>query len=141
MKNFRFKSGLVALFLLIGLSSCSNDDDKKEATPDPVVVVTKNAFATKLEGPATGKVNAELSYDVTFMPETACGEFNKFTEATIGTDKGLQVEVKYASPVCVQIVPDAKKAVYKFKSAAKGTFKIKFKKSETEFIVHEVVID
>lgn len=140
MKNFRLKSSLVALFLLIGLSSCSSDDNN-DKTPDPVVVVTKNAFATKLEGPATGKVNTELSYDVTFVPETACGEFNKFTDVTIGTDKGLQVEVKYASAVCTQQVPEPKKAVYKFKSATKGTFKIKFKKSETEFIIHEVVID
>ncbi|WP_166925279.1 hypothetical protein [Flavobacterium poyangense] len=140
MKNFRLKSSLVALFLLIGLSSCSSDDDNKGKTPDPVAVM-KNSFASKVEGPATGKVNVELSYDVTFTPETNCGEFNKFTEATIGTDKGLQVEVKYPAKECSKEASTAKKAAYKFKSATKGTFKIKFKKSATEFITTEVVID
>ena len=65
----------------------------------------------------------------------------KFTEVTIGTEKGLQVEAKYPSEVCTQQVPDPKKTVYKFKSATEGTFEIKFKKSETEFITQKVVIE
>ena len=135
MKNFRLKSVLVVLVGLIIFTSCNNDDDKS-----PETETTKNAFATEVKGPATGKVNVELSYDVTFTPETACGEFNKFTEATIGSVKGLQVEVKYPLAVCTLQVPAPKTAVYKFKSAAKGTFEIKFKKSETEFITQTVVI-
>lgn len=135
MKNFRLKSVLVVLLGLIIFASCNNDDDKS-----PVTETTKNAFATELKGPATGKVNVEISYDVTFVPATACGEFNKFTEATIGSVKGLQVEVKYPSEVCTQQVPAPKTVVYKFKSGTKGTFEIKFKKSATEFITQTVVI-
>ena len=132
MKNFRLKSVLVVLLGLIVFTSCNSDDDKSSET-------TKNAFVTEVKGPATGKVNIELSYDVTFMPETACGEFNKFTEATIGSVKGLQVEVKYPE-VCTLQVPAPKTVVYKFKSATKGTFEIKFTKSATEFITQTVVI-
>ncbi|MBF4473717.1 hypothetical protein [Flavobacterium sp. HJJ] len=135
MKNFRLKSVLVVLFGLIFFVSCNNDDDKS-----PVTETVKSALATEVKGPATGKVNTELSFDVTFVPETACGEFSKFTEAAIGSVKGLQVEVKYPSQVCTMQVPAPKTAVYKFKSAAKGTFEIKFKKSETEFIIQKVVI-
>ena len=134
MKNFRLKTVLIVLFVAIGFASCSNDDDKS-----PAPVTTKNALATEVKGPATGKVNVELSYDVAFMPETVCGEFSKFTDVTIGGVKGLQIEVKYPE-VCTQQVPTAKIAVYKFKSAVKGTFEIKFKKSETEFITQTVVI-
>jgi hypothetical protein len=137
MKNFRFKSVLVVLFLATAFVSCSNDDDKP-STPDST---TKAALVTKIEGPATGKVNVELSYDVTFTVDNACGEFSKISEVTIGAAKGLQVEAKYPSGVCTQQVPDPKKTVYKFKSATKGTFDIKFKKSETEFITQKVVID
>lgn len=136
MKNFKFKSVFVVLFLSIVLISCSNDDDK--STPEPT---TKIAFVTEVKGPATGKVNEELSYDVTFIVDNACGEFYKITDTTIGTEKGLQVEAKYPSEVCTQQVPDPKKTVYKFKSTAKGTFEIKFKKSDKEFITTKVVIE
>ena len=136
MKSFSLKSILVVLFLSIALISCSNDDDNP--TPSPV---TKSALVTAITGPATGKVNEELSLDVTFIAENACGQFDRISEVMINKVKGLQVEVKYPSEVCTQQVPEPKKTVYKFKSAEKGTFEIKFKKSETEFLIHKVVIE
>jgi len=136
MKSFRLKSALVVLFLSIAFVSCSNDDDNK--TPAPT---EKAALVTKIEGPATGKVNDELSYEVTYVVDNACAEFDKISEVTIGSVKGLQVIAKYPAQVCTQQVPEPKKTVYKFKSAAKGTFEIKFKKSETEFLTQKVVID
>jgi len=137
MKNFRFKSVFIVLFLSSALISCSNDDDEP-ITPKPT---TKVALVTEVKGPATGKVNEELSYDVTFIVDNACGEFSKISEVTIGTEKGLQVEAKYPSEICTQQVPDPKKTIYKFKSATKGTFEIKFKKSDKEFITTKVVIE
>ncbi len=137
MKSFRLKSVLVVLFLSLAVVSCNNDDDEVE-TPNPTA---KAAFVTEVKGPATGKVNDELSYEVTFVVDNACGEFDKISEVTLGTVKGLQVEAKYPSEVCTQQVPAPKKTIYKFKSAVKGTFDIKFRKSETEFIITKVVID
>ncbi|AWK05467.1 hypothetical protein HYN56_14960 [Flavobacterium crocinum] len=136
MKSFRLKSVLVVLFLSIAFVSCSNDDDEK--TP---VVTTKAALVTEIKGPATGKVNDELSYDVTYTVDNACAEFDKISEVTIGDVKGLQVIAKYPSEVCTQQVPEPKKTVYKFKATAKGTIEIKFKKSETEFLTQKVVIE
>ncbi|MBS7253468.1 hypothetical protein [Flavobacterium branchiicola] len=136
MKSFRLKSVLVVLFLSTALISCSNDDDKAVAPAKGKV-----AFVTEIKGPETGKVNDELSYDVTFLVDNACGEFDKISETTIGSVKGLQVEAKYPSDVCTLQIPDPKKTVYKFKATAKGTFEIKFKKSETEFLTQKVVIE
>ena len=136
MKSFRLKSVLVVLFLSVAFVSCSNDDDNK--TPD---TKTKAALVTEIKGPATGKVNDELSYDVTYVVDNACAEFDKISDVTIGSVKGLQVIAKYPSQVCTQQVPEPKKTVYKFKSATKGTFEIKFKKSETEFLTQKVVIE
>ncbi|MCV9931657.1 hypothetical protein OIU80_05130 [Flavobacterium sp. LS1R47] len=139
MKNFNLKSVLTVLFLATALISCSNDkDDDQPTTPEFTV---KSAFVTEVKGPETGKVNEELSYDVTYIVESACAEFGKISDVTIGTEKGLQVEAKYPSGTCTLQVPDPKKTVYKFKSAAKGTFDIKFKKSETEFVTAKVVIE
>lgn len=136
MKSFRLKSVLVVLFLSIGLVSCSNDDDEKVP-----VATTKAALVTEIKGPATGKVNDELSYEVTYVVDNGCAEFDKISEVTIGAVKGLQVIAKYPSQVCTQQVPEPKKTVYKFKSTTKGTFEIKFKKSETEFLTQKVVIE
>ncbi|URM35391.1 hypothetical protein [Flavobacterium anhuiense] len=137
MKSFRFKTALVVLFLSIGFVSCSSDDDKDSAPG----LTTKAALVTEIKGPATGKVNDELSYDVTYTVDNACAEFDKISEVTIGSVKGLQVIAKYPSEVCTQQVPEPKKTVYKFKSTTKGTFEIKFKKSETEFLTQKVVIE
>ncbi|MEG0848879.1 hypothetical protein ACHRVK_10260 [Flavobacterium plurextorum] len=136
MKSIRLTSALVVLFLTTAFVSCSNDDDKATA-PEK----TKAAFATEIKGPETGKVNEELSYDVTYLIDNACGEFVKISETTIGEVKGLQIDVKYPTGVCTLQVPEPKKTVYKFKSTAKGTFEIKFKKSETEFLTQKVVIE
>lgn len=137
MKRFSLKSVLVVLFLSTALISCNNDDDSAETS-----IKTKTAFVTEVKGPATGKVNDELSYDVTYLVDNACGEFDKISETTIGAVKGLQVIAKYPSEgVCTQQVPDPKKTVYKFKATAKGTIEIKFKKSETEFLTQKVVIE
>ncbi|MFD2939324.1 hypothetical protein [Flavobacterium notoginsengisoli] len=136
MKSFRLKSVLVVLFLSIAFVSCSNDDDEKTPTP-----TTKAALVTEIKGPATGKVNDELSYDVTYTVDNACAQFDKISEVTIGDVKGLQVIAKYPSEVCTQQVPEPQKTVYKFKATAKGTIEIKFKKSETEFLIQKVVIE
>jgi len=136
MKNFKFKSVLVVLFLATALISCSNDD--KPSGPNPVVKV---ASVTEITGPATGKVNEELSYDITFVADNACAEFSKFSETIISDVRGLQVEVKDPSEVCTLQVPNPKKTVYKFKSDVKGTFEFKFKKSDKEFVTKKVVIE
>lgn len=141
MKNFKLKSVLVVLFLSTVLMSCSNDDNKDEDKPVTPEFTIKGALATEVKGPATGKLNEELSYDVTYIVDNACGEFSKISDVTVGKDKGLQVEVKYPTGPCTMQVPDPKKTIYKFKSATKGTFEIKFKKSETEFVIQKVVIE
>ncbi len=137
MKSFRLKSVLVVLFLSIAFVSCSNDDDN-DKTPVPT---TKAALVTEIKGPATGKVNDELSYEVTYVVDNSCAEFDKISEVTIGSVKGLQVIAKYPAAVCTQQVPEPKKTVYKIKPTAKGTVEIKLKKSETEFLTQKVVIE
>ncbi|MDR6762277.1 hypothetical protein J2Y38_002488 [Flavobacterium sp. 2755] len=137
MKSFKLKSVLVVLFLSIAFVSCNNDDDEEPVNNS----FSKTAFVTEIKGPATGKVNDELSYEISFVVDNGCGEFDKISEVKIGDVNGLQVIAKYPTGVCTQQVPDPKKTAYKFKATAKGTFDIKFKKSATEFITKSVVID
>ena len=136
MKNFRLKSVLAVVLLAVAFVSCNNDDDEQVNNTE-----TRAASVTEIKGPATGKVNVELSYVITYIVDNACAEFVNITETTIDKENGYQVEVKYPAEVCTMQVPDPKKTVLKFKPTLKGTFELKFKKSETEFVTQKVVID
>ena len=136
MKTFKLKSVLVVLFLAAAFVSCDNDDDDEVFEP-----IIKVAFATEVKGPDKGQVNQDVDIEVFFNVDNPCGKFDKFVETTIGTDKGFQIQTKYESEVCIEMVPEVQKAIYKFKSADKGTFNLKFKKSETEFITKTVIIE
>lgn len=136
MKNFRLKSVWAVVLLATAFVSCNNDDDEQVNN-----VNTRAASVTEINGPTTGKVDVELSYEITFVADNACAEFDNISATTIGKEKGLQVEVKYPSEICTMQVPTPKKTIYKIKPTAKGTFELKFKKSETEFITQKVVIE
>jgi hypothetical protein len=136
MKNFRLKSVLAVVLLAVAFVSCDNHDYEQVSNTQK-----KPASVTEIKGPATGKVNVELSYVITYIVDNACGEFDNITETTIGKEKGYQVEVKYPAEVCTQQMPDPKKTVLKFTPTVKGTFELKFKKSETEFLTQKVVIE
>ncbi|MCV9929162.1 hypothetical protein OIU83_15965 [Flavobacterium sp. LS1R49] len=137
MKKIKLQSVLFVLFLVTALSSCSSDSDKT-TTP---ALIAKSAFVTEVTGPATGKVNEELSYNVMFMVENGCGEFNKFTEIQINKEIGVQVEAKYSSATCEDTKPQFKRTIHKAIYSNKGTYYMRFAKSETEFITIKVVIE
>ncbi len=136
MKKFKLQSILFVLFAATALTSCSNDDEQN--VPE---LITKNAFVTEVKGSTTGKIDEIITLEVVFKVDNSCGDFNKFVDATIGTEKGLQVEAKYLSDVCDKMVPEPKTTTYKFKSTVKGSYDLKFRKSETEFMTHTIVID
>lgn len=137
MKKFKLQSIALVVFLVTSLISCSSDNDSNPTTEQSIF---KSAFATEVTGPSTGKVNEELSYLVTFTVENGCGEFNKMTDVNIDKESGYQVEAKYPA-TCSTDTPQIRRTTYKVKSAVKGTFYLRFAKSETEFITTAVVIN
>lgn len=137
MKKFKLQSVLLVLFTATVLISCNKDDD----SPSPPALITKNAFVTAISGPTTGKVDETITLNVVFTVDNSCGDFNKFIDVTIDKEKGLQVQAKYPSAICDKKVPEPKTTTYKFKSTAKGSYIIRFKKSETEFKTHTIIIN
>ncbi|MBP1221582.1 hypothetical protein [Flavobacterium sp. 1355] len=136
MKNFKFQSIAVILFIFTVLTSCSSDDDN---TPKDDSIY-KSAYVTEVVGPTTGKTNQELSYSVAFQVENGCGQFHQMTDVSFDKVEGYQVEVKYP-PTCSTNVPEIKRTVYKLMSPnAPGTYYLRFAKSDTEFLVTTVVI-
>ena len=137
MKIFRIQSVLTMLFLAVSLVACSSDDNNKE-TPN---TVSSAANVTGISGPSTGKVGVDINFDVSFIVDNACGTFDRISDISIGKESGFQVEAKYPTGTCANQTPTALHTVYTFSPQSKGTFEIKFKKSETEFLVKKVVIE
>ena len=137
MKIFKLQSVLAVFFLTVSLVSCNSDDNGKE-TPQ---TTSRAANVTAISGPATGKVNVEINYEISFIVDNACGQFDRIADISLGKDEGFQVEAKYPLTTCANQTPTALHTTYTFLAPSKGTYNIKFKKSETEFITKTVVID
>lgn len=138
MKIFKLQSVLAVLFLAVSLISCSSDDNKGEETSQ---TISRAANVTAISGPATGKANVEINYEISFIVDNACGQFDRIADISLGKDSGFQVEAKYPTTTCPNQTPTALHTTYTFLAPSKGTYVIKFKKSETEFITKTVVID
>ncbi|WP_343697731.1 hypothetical protein [Flavobacterium sp.] len=137
MRIFRLQSVLAVLFLTVFLVSCSSDDNSKE-TPQ---TTSRAANVTAISGPGTGKVGVDINFDISYTVDNACGQFDRIGDTSIGKEEGFQVEAKYPIETCANQTPTALHTVYTFSPIAKGTFEIKFRKSETEFLIKKVVIE
>ena len=134
MKKFSIYAAALVLFTAGSVASCSNDDDAPAST-------SKIAYVTAVAGPATGTVNQELSYNVSFTVDNSCGAFDKVVEtAGAANTKTIEVKAKYAGNDC-GTTPTVKSTTYKFKATAAGTYVLKFKKTATEFVTQNVVVN
>jgi maltose-binding protein MalE len=137
MKKNKFTSIAIVLFLVTVLTSCSSDSNTPEDTSNNETF--KSTFAVSVSGPATGKVNEELSYEISFTVENGCGEFNKLVDTEIHKESGYQVEVKYPA-TCIRPEPGVIRTTYKTSWPAAGTYYVRIAKSEDEFVTTKVVI-
>lgn len=133
MKNFRLQAAIVLMAVTTAFTSCSDDDNTSNT-------VTKSSFVTKAEGPTTANINVEVPVTVTYAVDNKCGSYNRFIETTAANTKTIEVESKYEGSDC-GTTPASKTVVYKFKSAAAGTYNLKFKKTATEFTTHTIVVN
>ena len=134
MKKFRLSAVALLLFTATAFTSCSSDDDSAPAS------TSKTAFVTAVTGPTTGAVNTELSLNVAFTVDNACGTFDKVVETTSANTKTIEVKAKYAGTDC-GTTPASKTTIYKFKPTAAGTYNLKFKKTATEFVTQTIVVN
>jgi len=133
MKRLKLKAIALVLLVSSGFVSCNNDDDE---TPP---ITTKKTLVSLVTGPVTGKVNQELTLNVTFAVDNSCGAFNKFIETTTDKTTVIEVEAKYEGSDCGTTTA-TKITTYKFKATTIGTYILKFKKSVTEFVTQTIEI-
>jgi len=136
MKRFKLQSIAVIVLFVTIFASCSSDND----TPEAPKYIYKSAFATSIDGPETGKVGQELSYAISYISENGCGEFYQFADIDYKKEPGYLIQVEYPITPCGQNTPETKRFVYKITTPAAGTYYLRVAKSDTEYIVKEVVI-
>lgn len=135
MKKIKSQSIAIVLFFGIVLTSCSSDSN----TPDTSNEIYKSAFATNVSGPATGKVNQELSFEIAYTVENGCGEFNKLVDVEFRKEAGYQIEVKYPK-TCALPQTEVRRYIYKTSWPAAGTYYVRVAKSDDEYVTAQVVI-
>lgn len=131
MKNFALKTFALILFVST-LFACSSDEGGE-------LILVKPQSITAVEGPTEGIPSQEITLNVSYEVDNACGNFERFTEVVNGNSKTINIEARYTGADCGTSVT-TKVQPYKVKIIQAGTYIFKFRKSETQFITHTIVI-
>ena len=131
MKNFALKT--FALILFVSTFVACNNDDGGEA------ILVKRQSITAVEGLTEGTVGQEITLTVSYQVDNACGVFERFSETVNGNSKTINIEARYTGADCGNTVT-IKTQPYKVTIIQAGTYVFKFRKSETEFVTHTIVI-
>lgn len=126
MKSIYFS--LVVLFLF----SCSTDDSADNCSafgPANVETVVQSTTADA----------ASFLFNVAFRVSNGCGQFSSFEQTTVGNVTTIQVIAKYEGCICTQDLP-IRETVFIYNQTVSGTYTLKFKMADDNFVTKTVVI-
>ena len=132
MKKF-VKILTITTFLSILFSNCS---------PESSSEICQSFTGTPTEsvsGPTTAAVGEIISLDVNFLVYNDCGFFNQFYEEIIDGIKYITVNAIYDGCQCEDITL-IKPTVYNFSASTPGTYKLRFKVTNTTHIEHIIEV-
>lgn len=132
MKNFALKTFALVLFVST-LFACSSDDGGE-------LILIKRQSITAVEGPIEGTPGQEITLTVSYQVDNSCGAFERFSETVNGNSKTINIEARYTGSDCGNTVI-TKTQPYNVTIIQAGTYNFKFRKSDTEFIMHTIIID
>lgn len=129
MKTF-YLSYLVLFFFSCNSNEDSGADNCIEFKPAGVEYVVE-------------KANADASshlFDVAFRVISGCGQFNSFEQTKQGNVITINVIAKYEGCFCTEDTP-LRETVYVFNENAPGTYTLKFKMSDDNYVTQMVTIE
>ena len=132
MKNFALKTIALVLFVSTFIASCSSDDAGE-------TILVKRQSVTAVDGPTEGIPGQEITLTVTYQVDNSCGVFQRFYETINGNSKTINIEARYDGDNCGDTV-STKTQPYTLTIIEPGTYTFKFRKSNTEFVTHVIVI-
>lgn len=135
MKTILKKTFLLLSIIMISSCDISSDDTTSNNCSKIVGVGT-----ISVTGPSTAAINEEIAVNVDFAVNNSCGEFLKFVQSQqSGNELIVTVNAVYTGCTCIDL-EEVKTAPFKFKALSAGVYKLKFKKTNTEFITHTITV-
>jgi len=132
------KTKILFTILIVAIfASCKNDGDKKDEN-----LCIENSFAgiTEVVAPTTGTVGETIVVEVDFRVRNGCGQFGRFIETQNGMSRTIAVEARYEGCICTQDLP-IRTVDYQFSQDAAGSYELRFKSDQSNFIVKTIVIE
>jgi hypothetical protein len=129
MKNY-----LALVITLLGslLVSCDKNDVSESEFDNSVI--------THVEGPATAAVGQQVELMVTLQGNNGCAVSGQLQENIEGKTRVIRGKVNYQGEACHQaLVPVVE--IYKFQTAIKGTYELKFLKIDNTFVIHKITVN
>jgi hypothetical protein len=121
-------------FATVLLLSCSSKEGeaapRRASFPAPVV---------KVEVPGAAQKGESVAVKVYFQVNNGCGEFGHFEEEKSGTTVTVTVYPHYREGFCTQAIT-TKETIYTFKPQNTGTYTLKFRAGEEQYITETVVV-
>ena len=120
-------------FLTLLLISCSLSDSVATCTesrgaPVETVVEKESADATK------------HLFDVAFRVSNSCGNLESFEQSTQGNITTVYIKAKYDGCTCTQET-QLRNAVYTFDQTVPGTYTLRFKMIDNNYVTKTIVIE
>ncbi|MBI1221342.1 MAG: hypothetical protein GC180_01960 [Bacteroidetes bacterium] len=120
---------LILVVMLISFFACKKENCHHFET----------AYVSAVSAPEYGKVLDSIPVRVALNVENGCGQFGRFDVNVDRYDYIIGVEAEYVCGTCVQkkqVVP----ACYYFIPSTSGTYHLKFKSEDDEFITRVIYI-
>jgi hypothetical protein len=97
---------------------------------------------TAVTGPASGAVNEGVPLSVTYTSLNGCDSIDTFTQVPAANTVSVRAFSYALSPntVCTQALSTRTK-VFNFVSSSKGTFELRFYKTDNSFFTHTLTIN
>lgn len=95
---------------------------------------------TSIDVPMSGHVNEPILISINFVVSDGCGRFGKLIEDVDGTTRTIEIEAYYDPNGFCTHYPTTIKAEYEFLTDTPGFYKLKFKTSQSQFIIEKLTI-
>lgn len=136
----RFLLFSTALFLSIFLSGCDIGSSSSQTCTASGIGTAATAVTGEEGGTTTIAVGASATFDVSFKIPNQCYSFDRFYQQNIdAAERQITVNTKYDGCNC-QDQESTLTQTYTFTPTTSGTYVLKFKKSNTDYFVRNVVV-
>jgi len=121
---------LIALFIISCDSESDNSDNCVEYLPAGIETVVENPTADA----------ATFLFNVAFRVTNGCGQFYSFEQTIVGNSTTIQLIAKYEGCFCTEDTP-LRETVYTFNPTFPGTYTLKFKMLDDNYITKTVIFE